>query len=46
VWVKTHICCGTKTNIVTAVRILDQHSGDCPQFVPLVKETRQGFEID
>jgi hypothetical protein len=46
VWVKTHIACGVKTNIVTAVRILDEHSGDCPQFVPLVKETRKGFEID
>jgi transposase len=46
VWVKAHIACGVKTNIVTAVRILEQHSGDAPQFVPLVKETRQGFEID
>ena len=46
VWVKAHIACGVKTNVVTAVRILDQHSGDCPQFAPLVKETRQGFEID
>jgi hypothetical protein len=46
VWVKAHIATGVKTNIVTAVRILDQHSGDCPQFVPLVKETRKSFEID
>ena len=46
VWVKAHIACGVKTNVVTAVRVLEQHSGDCPQFVPLVKETRQGFEID
>jgi transposase len=46
VWVKAHIATGVKTNVVTAVRILDQNSGDCPQFVPLVKETRQGFEID
>jgi transposase len=46
VWVKTHIACGTATNVVTAVRILDKDAGDCPQFVPLVKETRYGFEID
>ncbi len=46
VWVKAHIACGVKTNVVTAVRILEQHSGDCPQFVPLVKETREGFQID
>lgn len=46
VWVKTHIACGTKTNIVTAVRILDKDAGDSPQFVPLVRETRNGFKID
>jgi len=46
VWVKTHIACGVKTNIVTAVRILDKDAADCPQYVPLVKETRRGFEID
>jgi transposase len=45
VWVKTHIACGTKTNIVTAVRILDKDSADSPQFVPLVKETKRHFEI-
>jgi Transposase DDE domain len=46
VWVKAHIACGTKTNVVAAVRILEQHSGDAPQFVPLVKETRERFTID
>jgi transposase len=46
VWVKTHICCGTKTNIVTAVRILDKDAADAPQFVPLVRETGWGFTID
>jgi transposase len=42
VWVKCHIGCGVKTNIVTAVRILDKDSADSPQFVPLVKETANG----
>jgi transposase len=46
VWVKAHIACGVKTNVVTAVRILEQYSADSPQFVPLVKETREGFKID
>jgi hypothetical protein len=46
VWIKAHIACGVKTNIVTAVRILEQHSADSPQFIPLVKETRKSFEID
>ena len=44
-WVKTHICSGVKTNIVSAVRILDRDAADCPQFVPLVRETKKGFEI-
>jgi hypothetical protein len=44
-WIKTHIACGVKTNVVTAVRILDKDSPDCPQFVPLVKDTARGFEI-
>lgn len=44
-WVKTHIASGVKTNVVTAVRILDKDAHDCPQFVPLVKETRKHFEI-
>jgi hypothetical protein len=44
-WVKVHIASGVKTNCVTAVRILDKDAADCPQFVPLVKETRKHFEI-
>jgi hypothetical protein len=45
VWVKTHLACGTKTNVVTAVRILDKDAGDCPQFVPLLQETGKHFVI-
>ena len=45
VWIKAHICCGTKTNVVTAVRILDKDSADAPQFSPLVKETAKEFAI-
>jgi transposase len=44
-WVKVHIACGTRTNVVTAVRILDRDAGDAPQFAPLVKETKRAFEI-
>ena len=42
VWVKAHIACGVKTNVVTAVRILDKHSADNPQFLPLMNETKDG----
>lgn len=45
VWVKAHISCGVKTNVVTAVRILDKDSGDSTQFLPLLKETANGFTI-
>jgi transposase len=45
VWVKTHIASGVKTNVVTAVRILDKDAADSPQFVPLVKETAREFTI-
>ena len=45
VWVKVHLACGVKTNIVTAVRILDKDAADCPQFVPPIQETKEGFTI-
>jgi transposase len=45
VWVKVHMACGVKTNVVTAVRILDKDAADSPQFVPLIKETRRSFDI-
>jgi transposase len=45
VWVKVHIACGVKTNVITAVRILDKDAPDCPQFAPLVKQTRNNFAI-
>ena len=45
VWVKCHIACGARTNVVTAVRILDKDAADSPQFVPLLKQTADGFTI-
>ncbi len=45
VWVKVHAACGVKTNIITAVRILDKDAGDSPQFIPLVKDTARDFTI-
>lgn len=41
-WVKAHVACGVKTNVVTAVRILDKNTNDCPLLPPLVKETKEG----
>ena len=44
-WVKCHLITGTRTNIVTAVEILDKYANDCPMFKPLVEKTAQGFTI-
>lgn len=46
VWTKAHIACGVKTNIVAAVRILDQHAADSPQFDGLVREVAKGFCVE
>src|SRR5205807_5165379 len=44
-WVKAHAICGVKTNIVTAVEILDRDANDCPQFKPLVETTARNFTV-
>jgi hypothetical protein len=44
-WVKVHIACGVKTNVVTAVRILDKDAADYPQFKPLLETTRERFDV-
>jgi hypothetical protein len=45
-WVKAHLACGVKTNIVTAVRISEKDSHDQNHFAPLVKGTAENFAID
>jgi transposase len=44
-WVKAHICCGVKTNVITAVEIHDRHAADGPLFRPLVDATAKNFTI-
>jgi transposase len=44
-WVKAHAISGVKTNIVTAVEILDRDAADCPQFKPLVEKTAENFAV-
>lgn len=44
-WVKCHIMCGVKTNIVTAVEIADKHASDVKMFGPLVESTAQNFSL-
>src|SRR4029079_1088016 len=44
-WVKVHAAVGVKTNVITAVRILDKDAGDAPQFRPLVEKTVENFTV-
>ncbi|MCE9608211.1 MAG: transposase [Planctomycetia bacterium] len=44
-WVKVHLMCGVKTNIVTAVEIRDKLAQDAPLMPDLVKATAKSFKI-
>lgn len=44
-WIKVHLMCGVKTNIVTAVEITDRYAGDSPQFKGLVETTGSNFTM-
>ena len=44
-WVKCHLMCGVKTNVVTAVEIHDMHAADSPQLPALVDATAKSFTI-
>jgi transposase len=44
-WVKVHIMCGTKTNIVTAVQIGDKNASDAKMLPALVETTANGFRM-
>lgn len=46
-WIKTHICTGVSTHIITGVEVLPENSGDSPQFIPLTEKTHNaGFTIE
>lgn len=45
-WVKIHLICGVKTNIVSAVEISNRYAGDSPYFKSLVDTTALRFQID
>ncbi len=45
-WLKLHLMCGTKTNIVTSVEVSDGYAHDYPYFKPLVEKTAEaGFTM-
>lgn len=45
-WIKAHICCGVKTNIVTAVEIADRDAHDSPMFKTLIEATATNFKVE
>ncbi len=45
-WVKCHLMCGVKTNIVAAVEIGGRYAADSPQFVPLLNATSRSFKVN
>ena len=44
-WIKIHLICGVKTNIVTAITVTDGKESDFPQFPELVRKTAEHFRI-
>jgi transposase len=44
-WVKCHLMCGIKTNIVTAVEIQDRNANDSPLLPALVAATGENFKM-
>jgi len=44
-WVKCHLMCGVKTNIVTAVEIHGRNTNDSKLLPPMVETTARNFQI-
>lgn len=44
-WIKAHVICGVKTNIITAIEIGEQDANDNPYLKPLVNATAKAFTI-
>jgi hypothetical protein len=44
-WVKAHLCCGVKTNVVTAVEIHERDANDGPILPSLVNATAKNFTM-
>ena len=44
-WVKAHLMCGVKTNVVTSVEITPSNANDSPYLPQLVDSTAQRFDL-
>lgn len=44
-YVKAHVCCGVKTNIITAIEITRGNVGDSTMFNALLRQTNESFNM-
>ena len=45
-WIKVHLMCGVKTNVVTSVEVSGPHANDSPYLKPLLETTtKSGFQV-
>jgi transposase len=44
-WIKMHLVCGIKTNVVTAVEISEKYRNDSLYFKPLIEATARNFKM-
>lgn len=44
-WLKLHLMCGVKTNIVTSVEVTGRNENDCPFLPQLVNDTATRFKL-
>lgn len=45
-WLKCHFMNGTKTNVITSVKITTEESNDCPQLKELAEQTTKYFDME
>ena len=45
-WVKCHFVNGTKSNIITSVKITTENDNDCPQLPELANKTAENFDME
>ncbi len=44
-WMKVHLICGARTNIITSIAVTNGTVADCPQLIPLVENTSKRFDM-
>lgn len=44
-WIKVHLMCGVKTNIVTSVEVSHRHANDTTFLKPLLETTSKSFQV-